>query len=78
MEWLYDDITPRGLSFDGSMPTACKTARGRFQGSEWDYDLIHPPEKMIAFQRQEKENNGTETHKKTERDTHALRDKHTH
>ncbi|MGZ3732704.1 MAG: methyltransferase domain-containing protein, partial [Parachlamydiaceae bacterium] len=50
LNWLYDDLTPRGLSFDGSMPTACKTPLGKQKGQLGDFELIHTPTKMSELQ----------------------------
>ncbi|MGZ6298392.1 MAG: tetratricopeptide repeat protein, partial [Parachlamydiaceae bacterium] len=50
LNWLYDDLTPRGISFDGSMPTACKTPLGKQKGRLGDFELIHTPTKMSELQ----------------------------
>ena len=44
--WFYDDITARGVSFDGFLPQACKIPLGNMQ----DFELIHTPERMADFQ----------------------------
>ena len=50
-EWFYDDITTRGVSFDGFLPQACKTPLGNIPlGNTPEFELIHTPEKMADFQ----------------------------
>ena len=51
LRWLYDEITPRGLSFDGSMPQACKYPIGKQKGRAGDYELIHTPQEMAQLQK---------------------------
>ncbi|MBA3238878.1 MAG: tetratricopeptide repeat protein [Parachlamydiaceae bacterium] len=50
LDWVFDTITPRGLSFDGSMPTACKTPLGKKGNKGGDYELIHNPKGMSLLQ----------------------------
>lgn len=45
-EWFYDDVTPRGVSFDALLPQASKTPLGNMQ----DFELIHTPANMAEFQ----------------------------
>ena len=50
-EWFYDDITTRGVSFDGFLPQACKTPLGNIPlGNTPEFELIHTPGKMADFQ----------------------------
>lgn len=50
LSWVFDDITPRGLSFDGSMPNACKTPLGKQLKGKGDYELIHNPKGLSQLQ----------------------------
>ena len=48
-DWFFDDITPRGISFDGFLPQACKTPLGDMK----DFELIHTSMTMAKFQTSE-------------------------
>ena len=56
--WYYDAITPRGISFDGMMPHACKFPLGRLQHTEkkpFTTELIKPVDKMLEYLSNEKD-----------------------
>ena len=51
-DWFYDAITPRGVSFDGMMPYACKFPLGRTNSTkakQFTTELIQPVRKMVEF-----------------------------
>ena len=52
--WFYDSFTPRGISFDGAMPWASKTALGRVATKDKPaLELIRTPEHMADLQDEE-------------------------
>ena len=53
-DWFYDSETPRGISFDGAMPWASKTALGRMATKNKPaLELIRTPEEMAKLQDEE-------------------------
>ena len=51
-DWYYDVITPRGISFDGMMPHACKFPLGRQQHTndkKFTTELIKPVSEMLEY-----------------------------
>jgi len=50
--WFYDVTTPRGISFDGMMPHACKFPLGRQQHTkikQFTTELIKPVNEMLKY-----------------------------
>ena len=50
-DWFYDNITTRGICFDGMMPHACKFPLGRQPTDKkpWKTELIKPVNEMLKY-----------------------------
>ena len=51
-DWFYDELTTRGVSFDGMMPHACKFPLGRQDPTKdkpWTTELIKPISEMLEY-----------------------------
>ena len=57
-DWFHDSVTPRGISFDGMMPHACKFPLGRqtpTKDKPWTTELIKPVTEMLEYLKREED-----------------------